>query len=128
MSIGSGEPATENRAESQSESKAESKDESSRVNMTQAELDAMWQEEWVSGKRKHQGEPMRPYEGKEELDLWLKQFRQKSILYHWCEMEICLELKQALQGDACRVLKEVGVEDGTFKRDVCSCESEVRPS
>jgi hypothetical protein len=84
-------------------------------NQTLEELDVTRTEEWQSGKRKHYGQPMRPFKGVEDWEVWLTQFKNRANLYNWCDEERALELQQALQGDACRILKETETEDGTFQ-------------
>ena len=62
---------------------------------------------------------MPPYDGKEEWDLWLNKFEHRATLYRWCEEEMGLELRQSLTGAASKILKDAGVEEGTF-REMCN--------
>jgi hypothetical protein len=82
---------------------------------TREELDATRHQEWVSGKRKHQGEPPAPYDGKEDWEVWLTRFEHRASLYLWCEEEMGLVLRQCLTGAASKILKDTGTEEGTFK-------------
>jgi hypothetical protein len=83
---------------------------------------ALVEKRWEDGTKKHVGSA-KPYTGKEDWLLYLNYFNATADLNRWCEGEMCLELKKALQGDAARVLSEAEMENGSFK-DMCTVVNE----